>query len=476
MELLSYLFAGLPFAIAILFAGTVLGGFAAGYRLTSLVGAAARLKLILWLVVASTTLPILLNPRNLNFATEETLLTVADFKSGFLVSRLLTLALLGFAAVELVRGWVGGLGERRRAPALLNAFLAYSVGTLLIQGVGSEHPDFSHKTLYLPLVMTAVYYLSQARWSDIEKQLKLALMVPVAGSLVAAALVPDFALLSPYTGLLPNIGFRLFGVTSHANVLGSAALLLLLIELYFPSPRYWRAVVISASVAAFLLAQSKIAWLAGFAIILLVWVPYRLSVYRHLPGRAQRALRMWVGVIVLVLLAAAAAVFVDWAALFDRYGLGTFTGRIAIWQTTIDDAMRNPLFGYGPSIWDFEYRRQAGMLHVGQAHNQFVQTLGEAGVAGLVLLIGYLAVLLYYAVKFFTVSRGLILALFIILFFQSLSEAPLRIRALLDWPFFTHLLLFFSAAHFGSTKVAARQKYFRSSPAPSELLFLSRKP
>lgn len=476
MELLSYVFAALPFVTAIMVASVMLGGFAVGYKLTSPLSAAARLKLILWLIVASITLPILLNPRNLNFATEQTLLTMADFKSGFLVSRLLTLVLLGLSAVEIARGWLGGVPELRRVQWLPGAFLIYSVGTLLIQGFGSEHPDFSHKTLYLPLVMTAVYYLSHASWSDIEKQLKIALMVPVGGSLVAALLAPDFALLSPYAGLLPSIGFRLFGVTSHANVLGSSALLLLLIELYFPSSRYWRAAVILASVAAFLLAQSKIAWLAALSIVAFVWVPYRLSIYRSLPGRAQRTLRMLVGIIALVLLAAAAAVFIDWAALFDRYGFRTFTGRVAIWQTTVDDAMRNPLFGYGPSIWDFDYRRQAGMLHVGQAHNQFVQALGEAGIAGLTLLIGYLAVLLYYAVKFFAVSRGLILALFLILFFQSLTEAPLRIRALMDWPFFIHLLLFFSAAHFSSMKVAVRQKSYRVKHQPPGVLYLPRKP
>lgn len=474
--MLTYFFASLPFLTALAAALTMLGSFVAGYKLTSLLSRAGRLELILWLTVASITLPVVLNPRTLNFVTEQTLLTMADFKSGFLASRLLTLTLLGLAAIEIGRGWSSRAETVHRAPLLLNAFLIYSVGTVLIQAFGSDHPDFSHKSLYALIIMTSIYFLRQTRWDTIETHLKLALLVPVAGSLAAALIAPDFALLRPYLGLLPVIDFRLFGVASHANVLGSVALLLLIIELYFPSGRYLRPTIIVSAIAVFILAQSKIAWFAAVAILALVWVPYRLAVYQALPGRAPRTLRLVVGLIVLAFFMAAAAVFVDWAALFAKHGLGTFTGRLPIWQRTIDDALHNPLFGYGAGIWDFDYRRQAGMLHVGQAHNQFVQTLGEAGLAGLTLLLGYLAVLIYFAVKLFRISRGLILALFLLLFFQSLTEAPFRIRALMDWPFFAHMLLFFGVAHFSSLHDALRQQTRRVARPASALLTLSRDP
>lgn len=450
MEALSYLFIALPFVAALLIGLAVPFGLIVAYRVTIAWGDTPRLIIILWLIVIGATLSVVLTTRNINYTTEYTpLLTAGDFSSGFMASRLLTLALLGWSIVTLLRGWLANRDVLvNPASGVLSAFLAYSFGTILIQALGSDYPGFNYKTFYAPIVMISIYYLAHADMNILARHFKWLLLVPVAGSLITAMVTPDFALNRPYSGLLPGIDFRLYGVTDHANALGPLALLLILVELYFPSRMHWRGVILAIAITTFVLAQSKTAWLMTLGLVAFVFIPYRMAVYRGRSHQMQGALLFLLGIVVILMVVTLGLSFVDWDRFVDKYALTTFTGRTVIWERTIADWQKNPMFGYGPEIWGFEYRIKAGMLHVGHAHNQFIQTLGEAGIMGLLLLVSYLAVLLRYAIKYFMVSRGFILALLVISLFLCFSEAPFRISAFMDWGFFTHVLLFLSAVYY----------------------------
>lgn len=286
----------------------------------------------------------------------------------------------------------------------------------------------------------------------LAKHFKLLLLVPVAGSLIAAVVAPDFALNRPYSGLLPGIDFRLCGVTGHANTLGPLALLLIIFELYFPSRPRWRGVILAIAVTTFVLAQSKTAWLMTLGLVAFVFIPYRLVVYRARSHQVQASLLFLLSIVVVSMAVILSLSFVDWPRFLDKNALTTFTGRTVIWEKTIDEWQKNPLFGYGQGIWGVKYRINAGMLHVGQAHNQFIQALGEAGIMGLMLMVSYLTVLLRYSIKYFMVSRGLILALLVISLFRCFSEAPFRISFFMEWAFFAHALLFLSAVHYAQMK------------------------
>jgi O-antigen ligase len=113
-----------------------------------------------------------------------------------------------------------------------------------------------------------------------------------------------------------------------------------------------------------------------------------------------------------------------------------------IWEITLKEWWANPLFGYGPTLWDIDYRIAHGQLEAGQAHNQFVQTLGDSGLLGLLALLSYLMMLFYYAMKYTKESKGVLLALVLVLLLRCFTESPFRLIVFLEPAFLTHLILF----------------------------------
>ena len=105
--------------------------------------------------------------------------------------------------------------------------------------------------------------------------------------------------------------------------------------------------------------------------------------------------------------------------------LTSLTGRDQIWAVAYDEWRRNPLFGYGPTIWDIDYRLLIGMPNATHAHNQLMDTLSRSGLVGALALGLYVLVLLVLSLRYVGISGGLSLALFLALFLRSISEVPL---------------------------------------------------
>jgi O-antigen ligase len=135
-------------------------------------------------------------------------------------------------------------------------------------------------------------------------------------------------------------------------------------------------------------------------------------------------------------------------ALLRKFDVTTLNGRMQIWEITLQAWKENPIFGYGAGVWGVDRQWQFHMFHVGHAHNQIVQTLGESGLAGLVLLAGYIVALLRAAMLTFADSRGLVLALLIIMLARFVTEAPMRSEGPLSWSMFLHVLVVVLACHF----------------------------
>lgn len=426
------------------------------YRLAGRVSSEARVAAAVLIVGIGTLLSVALTSRNLN----ETLLRggevvlYEDYANGFAASRWLSLFLLAAALVEIFRGWV-----RRRAavganPAwpLLAALLLFYSGTLVVQGFLSEHVGFSYRELYLPILLLAAYYQPVRDLRLILAAAKLAILALTLGSLVSIVVRPDFVLHRPAPGMIPGIDWRLFGLAPHANTLGPVALLGILLELYSPSRSKWmRALHLAAGSAVFVLAQSRTAWVAGVLIATVVRLPLALMPNRE-NGNVTRDFRraVWAltGCIVLfIMLIVGLAALSGTDYLQRKTDIGTLNGRFQIWDVTLQAWRENVLFGYGPDIWSPERRFRLNMFGVGQAHNQFVQTLGEAGLTGLALLLIYLITLLSIALRRFVASRGLILSLLVLLLARCVTESPLRSEGLLSWATFLHLLLVLVACH-----------------------------
>ena len=427
------------------------------YRLGGLISAEERVSVVMAIIGFGALLSIALTTRSLNYSHlgEGKVILYDDYASGFAASRWLSLFLLGAATVEIFRGGVRARAASKADPAwpLLAALLSFYVGSLLVQGFLSEHVGFSHKELYVPILLLAAYCQPVRDLRLVLGAAKLAVAALLLGSLIGIAVSPDFVLHRPEPGVIPGIDWRLFGLTAHANTLGPVALLGMLLELYSPSRWKWmRWLNLGSGAAVFVLAQSRTAWVAGLLIMIFVWVPLSIG-----PGRSPRGdlhgfnRTVWtlIGCMALLIAVVAGTAALGGTEYLQRKtDLGTLNGRFQIWDITLQAWRDNVLFGYGPEIWGAERRMRFNMFHVGQAHNQFVQTLGEAGLVGLVLLTIYLLTLLHAAWRRFVVSRGLILALLVLLLARSVTEAPMRSEGLLSWSTFLHVLLLLVACHY----------------------------
>ena len=427
------------------------------YRLGGLISAEERVSVVMAIIGFGALLSVALTARSLNYSHlgEGKVILYEDYAGGFAASRWLSLFLLAAATVEIFRGWVRARAASGPDPArpLLIALLSFYIGSLLVQGFLSEHVGFSYKELYVPILLLAAYCQPVRDLRLVLGAAKLVVAALLLGSLIGIAVRPDFVLHRPEPGVIPGIDWRLFGLTPHANTLGPVALLGMLLELYSPSRRKWmRWLNFGAAFAVFVLAQSRTAWAAALLILLVVWVPLSIRPSRTSGADShgfRRAVWTLIGCMALLIAVAGGLAALGGTEYLQRKtDLGTLNGRFQIWDITLQAWRDNVLFGYGPEIWGAERRLRFNMFHVGQAHNQFVQTLGEAGLVGLVLLIVYLLALLYAAWQRFVLSRGFTLALLLLLLARCVTEAPMRSEGLLSWATFLHLLLLLVACNY----------------------------
>ena len=427
------------------------------YRLAALLRPEVRVAATLAIVGIGALLSVALTSRTLNEAQRSTMdfVTYDDYANGFAASRWLSLFLIGGAVMEAVRGWLSARRTPFADPArpLLWSMLVFYFGTLLIQIVASEHTGLSHKDLYLPTVLAAVYYQRVEHATIVLDTAKWVLFALTSASLAAMALSPDFVIHRPEPGMIPGITWRLYGLTEHANSLGPAALVAIVLELYVRSPiRLLRYLRLGTAIAVLLLAQSRTTWAAGLVIAVLVIVPLAMR-SDQAPASQGFAFRraVWTLLACIGVTIALALALVSFGAgeyLLGKLELTTLNGRLQIWDITLRAWEENVLFGYGPEIWGVERQSRFHMFHVGHAHNQIVQTLGESGLVGLTLLALFLGVLLRAALSRFVESRGLVLALLLVLCARCVTEAPMRSEGLLSWSTFLHVLILVLACHF----------------------------
>lgn len=449
----------LAYAIPYLFTvGLALGIAAAGvlqYRVAARLSPEFRISATVLIVGIGALLSVALTSRTLDedkIGTGMLIVTSDDLVGGFTASRWLSLFLVSVSMIEVARGWVRDRHDEVADPArgLLFAMLAYHLGTMFVQVTASDHPGFSFRDLYVPIVLTAVYYQRPRSLAPIVSTARWTILALTLGSLLAVRLRPDFAMHRPDPGWIPGLDWRLFGLAPHANSLGPIALLGILIELQFPSR--WRALRwlgLLASGSVFVLAQSKTAW--GAVPVMLLFVALPLALRGGLADGAvsfRRAVWTLSGAIAVIVTLASAFVAFDAFDFIQRHSdLVTLTGRTQIWDITLRAWRENMLFGYGPGIWGAERQLQFHMFHVGHAHNQIVQSLGEAGLVGTLLLLLYLGALLRAALSRFVASRGLVLLLLMLVLVRCVTEAPMSRQGLLSWDAFLQVLLLATACH-----------------------------
>ena len=193
-----------------------------------------------------------------------------------------------------------------------------------------------------------------------------------------------------------------------------------------------------------MLAQSKTAWAAGFVVLpLLAWSRY---------GRAPTGgMRISFALCLISVLVAATLVLMFgnldklWLKLAGGQvgsDVSSLSGRAQIWLAALDAWRANPLFGYGPTAWGPLHRLSIGMPFAFSAHNQFLQSLSGAGTLGLLSLLTYLGLLSVCAWRASAATRGVSLALLVIVLLRCMTEAPFSAATLFNGDTLTQLVLF----------------------------------
>ena len=405
----------------------------------------------------------LLSGRDLKYAfTNIEAISVGAAAGGGSVLRLITLALMAACSATVV----SRLFDRRRdivpqpGQLLFGTFIAYYVCNALLNAMFGTVPAFTHNTLYVPIAMAAVFVWRDQPIDPFLRVAKWTLAAFMAASLAVAVLKPELAVQPGYKGWLPGLNFRLWGVGSNPNSLGPLALLLVLLELMAPSRRSLvRHVMFGLGAGVLLLAQSKTAWVAALAVVpVIAW--YRLG--RHPQGGMRIGFAL--SLIAALLLMTLALAVVDPSRVWDKLAAGqvgsdisTLTGRLQIWNAAVQAWQDSPLFGYGPSAWGTAHRAAIGLPFAFSAHNQFLQSLSAAGTLGLVTIVVYLGVLLLCCWRAAEATRGLSLALFLMVLLRCLTEAPFSAATLFNGDILTQVLLF-RVALLGAVRRLAPQR------------------
>lgn len=369
---------------------------------------------------------------------------------------LVSLLMLTAAGERILSYWLRREKTRSAPTGLLTAFIVFWLCTVAAPAFLGAHPYFSHDYAYSLILGIAALLVAGTERDLSFKAARDALLVFMLAGLLLIPVQPGLVLETSYSqGLLPGVP-RLGGLAAHAVSLSVLAQLGLICLMAFPYQRVWlNRLAWTVGLAVLFLAQSKTAWVSFF----LCWICF-LAV-RNGAGFSRRlgdpvSPQLGIVSILLVMLAVLTVglvlMFGDLGTRIDTFfntaegaQLASLTGRDKIWAIAYEEWRRNPVFGYGPLIWESDFRISIAMPNATHAHNQFMDTLSRSGSVGAAALVLYTLVLLTLSLRYVRESKGLTLALFILLAIRSISEVPLLLLGYSP-EFITHLLLLMAIA------------------------------
>ncbi len=290
-----------------------------------------------------------------------------------------------------------------RWPSFPFSFQVALVVWLAALGASAAFGDFaSPSAFFLPLFAAAWFLLLLMIRPRAED---LAFMLALSGGMVALIALLQFFGLDPFALLgwaAPPGGssrIRVFATLGNPNFV--AAFLVAVMPLTIAMgitlrQRLLFSVVVALQTAAIFATGSRAAILALIAVLVWLAVLRRLVNWRYLAGTA---------VLIAVLLLVYAP---------SRPLKTTLLGRYYIWHVTATHLAERPVFGFGPGgfaakyvEWETEYwregrssasERQFAALQ-DHAHNDYLETLVDSGVAGLASFVALLLSSLVFAFR-----------------------------------------------------------------------------
>ena len=389
----------------------------------------------LGVILRNILLPRSTIPRSPSFYIEQSL--TQGNETWIRISQLTTLTFFALCFFSIIVGIYFQNKSIPQAGMVLTALGLFAYIPIILSSLVSDKGGLTGGLFLFPVYIIAVFLsprLSRISFLSITKSI---LLLYVYSSLLALILFPDWAS-TPFNQTVIGVNIRLFGVTSHPNTLGYISVASLVVIRPGIKKSKLNYLHYLASLCTLILAQSKTAWATGLILIGIDLTVRMLPIRKYLISRILLII-IWLGVFVLIYFFLQENFLID---LFG-YGFGTLTGRTSVWKITIDTWLKNPLFGYGPRLWDLDFRLQFGYLYLwaGQAHNQILHTLGSSGLLGIIGLIAYIYALIKLASRHYIKDHSVSFGLVIMLLMRILTETPMR-NYLLDESFLIHGILF----------------------------------
>ena len=381
------------------------------------------------------------------------------------IQRVVSLILVAASAERIFNHFVA---HRLMPSAVLTAaFVTYWLCTVAAPALFGTHPHIVHEYLY-PLVFGFAALLTTV--PEREKILdasRNALLLFILAGVLLIPLMPSLVMDASYRqGLIPGLP-RHGGLAPHPVAMGMFAVTALLCLWCRPFTSRWlnRAAWL-LGLGVLFIAQSKTSWVAFLlCAISMLAVRNGPNAWRRLgdPQEGAFGVAACLSTIALALVLLWGLLLADVgsavAGFFDTAQgaqLVSMTGRDQIWAVAMDEWRANPLFGYGPDLWNDAFRASINMPNATNAHNQFMDTLARSGIVGAIGLVLYALTLLVMSVRYARATQGLSLALFLALALLSVSEVPLILLGY-GTEIFAHLLLIITLASAASARVPATE-------------------
>ncbi|HUR90646.1 MAG TPA: O-antigen ligase family protein, partial [Ramlibacter sp.] len=365
--------------------------------------------------------------------------------------------------------------QQRPVPsqALAWTFVVYWLFSVASPSLLGGHRQVSHEYAYPLVIGFAALLVTTQEIGKIVDTTRDTLFLVMLASVILVPFWPSLVLDESYTqGFLPGVP-RLGGLAPHPVALGMFAQLGLLLLWARPYRNRWINVMAWAvGLGVLFFAQSKTAWLAFILCSLtMLIVRHGANAWRRVgdPREGAFGILMCLGVIVAGLSVLGLFLFTELGSRVSDFldteqgnQLMTLTGRDQIWAIAWEEWHSNPWFGYGPGLFDDDFRMAVNLPNATNAHNQFMDTLARSGAIGAAALVAYACVLLVLSFKYAKRTAGLSAALFIALALRAVSEVPMMLFGY-GTELFGHLLLIVTLAAAASMNVPV--KAARARPA-----------
>ena len=402
----------------------------------------------------SSALFVLASNRDVSVYLEllKTVAPVEKSPAALWVGRLTSLFIL-FAFSERLLHRLFGAQKNKPVPrALIWALLVFFLTNVISPGLFGSHPALSHENFYAVIACLAMLLMNDKEVVLAFHSARNAMFLFLLIGLILIPVIPREIIATNYSGLIPLLKVRLSGLSNHPNGLGVLAIGAIFCLWKFPfQNRYLNRLAWLVGLSCLILSQSKTSWIAFLCSApFIVYFTYDDQLKRHFLNyrRPSASLILISSGMVALLTLFIAFSFMD---LGDRINgffnsrtgsdLLTLTGRDIIWQIALEEWHKSPVFGYGLSIWDEDFRRSIQMAHAVSAHSQFYQSLSTAGIVGVAGLLTYFSVLLHFSWTLAKKTGGLSMAMFTLIFMHSLSESGFGLDGFGAEPIIEHALL-----------------------------------